>query len=75
MLDLLLRRLSDTAADLSTEGNADVAATLGGGLAKLLMQQLLQEDSAPARIEDCDVSKVGHLPTVCYVAAHKCTLQ
>ena len=61
MLDLLLCRLSNTAADLSGEGNADAAATLGSGLAKLLMQQVLQQDGAPVRIEDCDVSKVGHL--------------
>ena len=59
MLDLLLRRLGDAAADLSKEGSADVAATLGSGLAKLLMQQLLQQDGAPVRMEDCDASKVG----------------
>ena len=61
MLDLLLCRLSNTAADLSGEGNADVAATLGSGLAKLLMQQVLQQDGAPVRIEDFNVSKVRHL--------------
>ena len=64
MLDLLLRRLCDAAADLRVEGNADVAAALGSGLAKLLMQQLLQQDGAPVRIGNCDVSKVGHFASI-----------
>lgn len=58
LLDLLLRQLSSAAAQRSLDGDADVAATLAGGLAKLLMQQVLQQEGAPARMEDCDITKV-----------------
>ncbi len=59
VLDLLLCQLSSTAAQHSTDGYAEVAATLTGGLAKLLMQQVLQQEGAPARLEDCETVKVG----------------
>ena len=56
LLDLLLRQLSSAAAD--EDGDKDLAATLAGGLAKLLMQQVLQQQGTPARIEDCETEKV-----------------
>lgn len=56
LLDLLLRQLNSAAA--SEDGDKDLAATLAGGLAKLLMQQVLQQEGAPARIEDCGTVKV-----------------
>lgn len=59
VLDLLLRQLSSAAAQHGTDGYAEVAATLAGGLAKLLMQQVLQQEGAPARLEHCDTVKVG----------------
>ena len=59
VLDLLLRQLSSTAAQHSTDGYAEVAATLAGGLAKLLMQQVLQQEGTPARFQQCDSVKVG----------------
>ncbi len=59
VLDLLLCQLSSAAAQHSNDGYAELAATLAGGLAKLLMQQVLQQEGAPARLEDCDTVKVG----------------
>ena len=59
MLDLLLRQLSSAAAQHGADGSEEVAATLTGGLAKLLMQQVLQQDGAPATMEDCDTVKVS----------------
>ena len=88
MLDLLLCQLSSTAAQHRTEEHAEVAATLAGGLAKLLMQQVLQQEGAPARLDQCDTVKVGALllracsvseklqdgPQSCSAANHHCGL-
>ena len=61
MLDLLLCQLSSTAAQHRTDEYAEIAATLAGGLAKLLMQQVLQQEGSPARLDHCDTVKVGAL--------------
>ncbi len=60
VLDLMLGQLSKAATQHGAGGLADVAATLAGGLAKLLMQQVLQQKGVPMRLEDCDTVKVTH---------------